>query len=341
MDDGDEAGDRPVVQCRAMATRVESAAENRCPACDGPLGQRFTASASEVGLAPVEVARCEICGSGVTMGGFPADADLYEKGAYAPEPARGASLAAPILKLFDRQRLRLVQRKFRPPATLVDAGAGRGRFVSHARALGYLASGVEPSERGCMAARHMYGLELVQSSIEEAQILPESVDVVTLWHVLEHVPDPGATLDALAGWLRPGGGLLVGVPNLGGLQAAVGGDRWFHLDLPRHRTHFTVEGLHTLLSRHGYVVIATHQQMAEHNWFGMWQSAVSRATRRPSYMFHLLKRNAPVWTPDFLLTALALPLLPFAVLAEVTAAACGSGGSMAVMAVKSGAGKVT
>ena len=84
--------------------------------------------------------------------------------------------------------------------------------------------------------------------MEEAPIDAGSYDVVTIWHVLEHLDDPGAALERIHSWLRPRGGLLVGVPNLRSLQARLGGDRWYHLDVPRHRVHFTGGGLRALLS---------------------------------------------------------------------------------------------
>lgn len=305
-----------------------------CPACGGRLEHAWNAPAGEQGLSDFGVAICSTCGTGVTEGDFPVDAELYEKGSYAPERARGAGLAAPILRQFDRRRLQFIRARYPAPAKVVDAGAGRGRFVAAAAAAGYAAAGVEPAERGSIGARDMYGLELIQADIETAPIAPGSYDVVSLWHVLEHVPDPGATVEVLAKWLRPGGGLLIGVPNFGSVQARVSRTRWYHLDLPRHRTHFTEAGLHTLLAQHGLVVVQTDHSMMEHNWFGMWQTAVSRFTSRPSYFFHLLKRNAPAKSADLLVSLLALPLVPFAILAELFVAARGSGGSIAVLAIK-------
>lgn len=305
-----------------------------CPACGGQAAHAWSAPAGEQGLSDFGVAICSTCGTGVTEGDFPVDAELYEKGSYAPERARGAGLAAPILRLFDRRRLQFIGSRFKAPARVIDAGCGRGRFVAAAAAAGYDSAGVEPTERGNFGARNMYGIELIQADIETAPVTPGSCDVVSLWHVLEHVPDPGQIVDVLKDWLRPGGGLLVGVPNFGSVQARVARTRWYHLDLPRHRTHFTEAGLHALLARHGLVVVQSDHQMMEHNWFGMWQTAVSRFTSRPSYFFHLLKRNAPVKSADLVISLLALPLVPLAILAELVSGARRSGGSIAVLAIK-------
>ena len=150
--------------------------------------------------------------------------------------------------------------------------------------------------------------------------------------MLEHLDDPGAALERIAGWLRPGGLLVVGVPNLASVQARAGGGRWYHLDVPRHRTHFTVDGLHALLRRRGLEPVATHHLLAEHNPFGLWQSIVSRATRTPSWLYHALKHNAPLAGRDALVTAVALPLAPLAVAAEALFALGRRGGTVAVVA---------
>jgi SAM-dependent methyltransferase len=171
-----------------------------------------------------------------------------------------------------------------------------------------------------------------QATIDTADIPPASLDAVTLWHVLEHLDDPGAALARIAAWLAPGGVLLVGVPNLASLQARVGGDGWYHLDVPRHRVHFTAAGLDYLLRANHFTPVHTHHQLAEHNPFGMWQSLVSRLTTRPSYLYNLLKRNAPARSPDLVITALALPLAPIAVLVELMAARAKRGGTIAVLA---------
>ena len=244
----------------------------------------------------------------------------HDTGAYGGQP-RLRNAASPLLAAFDRARLRRLPP---PPAKLLDAGAGRGRFVSAAIEAGYEATGIEPSPRGAT--------NVVATTIEDAAFGPASFDAITLWHVLEHLDDPAAALEKLASWLEPGGTLLVGVPNLNSLQAKLGGSRWFHLDAPRHRTHFTPDGLDTLLRAHGFEPVATHHVLLEHNPFGMWQSLVSRLTPTPSFLYHLLKRNARPGPADVAITVLALPLVPLAALLELLAGLARRGGTIMVVA---------
>ena len=267
---------------------------------------------------------CARCGTGVTA----APPIVADPRGYGTDRPRLARAAAPLLALFDRQRLALLREVAPAPGRLLDAGAGRGRFVAAARAAGYDARGIEPSPGA--AAQGGPGVEL--GTIEDAVVEPSSLDAVALWHVLEHVDDPAAALGSVAGWLRPGSGLLIGVPNLASFQAKLGGERWFHLDLARHRTHFTPAGLRALLERTGFAVEAERHVLAEHNPFGLWQTAVNRVTRTPSWLFNALQRNAPLWSRDALVTLLALPLLPVAVVVELAAGLARRGGTIAVVA---------
>ena len=161
---------------------------------------------------------------------------------------------------------------------------------------------------------------------------PRHADAVVLWHVLEHVEDPGAALDRVRGWLRPGGTLLIGVPNIESLQARIGGSRWLHLDVPRHRHHFTPGGIESLLGRHGLEPERTEHILLEHNPFGMWQAWLDRATTTPAYAYNLIKRNARPTLRDLVPTVLVAALAPLAIIAEAIAGLTRRGGTVAVLA---------
>ena len=302
-----------------------------CPACGGALSpwRRVPASEPALGERTFILLRCAVCGSARTDG--EPVSGLHDSGAYGPGAPRLSRVARPLLGTFDTQRLALLDRVLAPGARVLDAGAGRGRWVLAARARGYDAFGLEPSARGRAAAAAI-GAPVEQGDIETATIEAGSLDAVSIWHVLEHLEEPDQALARLRAWLRPGGVVLVGVPNLASLQARLGGTRWFHLDVPRHRTHFTASGLRRLLERAGFTVTAEHHILLEHNAYGMWQSAVNRMTRRPSYLYNLLKRNAPFDGRDLAVTLLALPLVPVAALVEILAGAMRRGGTVAVVA---------
>jgi SAM-dependent methyltransferase len=275
--------------------------------------------------------RCQSCGSAVTLGTADEKGDPHETGAYRPGPPRLYRPSLPLLRAFDRQRLAILADSVPPPARVLDAGAGKGRFVAAAAAAGYAAIGIEPSARGADAAAAL-GSDVRRVAIESAELPSGSFDAVTLWHVLEHLDDPAGALRRIRSWLRPRGTLLVGVPNLASLQARLGGPRWYHLDVPRHRVHFTPTGLRALLRANGFETGPEHHVLIEHNPFGMWQSLVNRLTRNQSYLYNLLKRNVALDPVDLAVTFGALPLVPVAAALELIAGLSGRGGTIAMPA---------
>jgi SAM-dependent methyltransferase len=212
---------------------------------------------------------------------------------------------------------------------VLDIGAGPGRLVSALNAAGYRAAGIEPSRRSTALA-HQAGVPVERSDLFDHA--DSGLDAAVMWHVLEHVDDPPAGLVTVRAWLRPGGLLLVGVPNLASLQAEIAGEGWMHLDAPRHRMHFTADGLRRLLVRSGFEVVRTHHLVLEQNLHAMWFALLTRLGMRPGFPFHFLKRNIEASGRDIALTTLGLPLIPAAALLESGAALTHRGGTVAVVA---------
>ena len=218
-------------------------------------------------------------------------------------------------------------------------GAGDGRLLERLASAGYRVSGIEPSRAGCAAARAR-GVDVENVGIEEARIDPGTRDAVVLWHVLEHLEDPHAALSRVHAWLAPGGRAVVACPDLASLQARIGGDRWFHQDVPRHRTHFTHRGLETLLERTGFRTDRVRHLLIEQNPLGMWQTLLNRATVERDVAFRFIKRDLDGPSRfgrgrDLAVTAVAGPLLvPIAVALELAAGVAGRGGTMVVEAVR-------
>ena len=143
-------------------------------------------------------------------------------------------------------------------------------------------------------------------------------------------------LRRIGAWLRPGGRVVVACPNLASLQARIGGDRWFHQDVPRHRTHFTAAGLRLLLDRNGFRLERMSHLLVEQNPLGMWQTLLNLLTRERNVAFRAMKRDLgrrPGVRRDLLVTAIAGP--PLALVAatlELAAGLAHQGGSVVAVA---------
>jgi SAM-dependent methyltransferase len=301
-----------------------------CPACGGPLAHWLDAPSGEPGDPNAyELLRCDRCGSAATAGP-PPGAEAYETGTYAAEPPRARGLVGALQRVVVRQPVALLRRAgLARGARVLDVGAGRGRLVAALRGAGYEATGIEPSARGVAAAVGA-GVPVSPHAVHDHE--DEGLDAAALWHVLEHLDDPEGALRRVRGWLRPGGLLLVDVPNVASLQARIGGSGWLHLDVPRHRIHLTPAGLRELLSRAGFEPLATRHFVWEHNPGGMWTALLTRAGMQPGLAFHWLKRTRRPVARDLPALLLAIPLAPVAVAAELVAAALGRGGTIACVA---------
>lgn len=302
-----------------------------CPACGGaarPWIEARGGEPSDPGRYRLE--RCEDCGSALSTGPAPPPS-AYEQGVYRTARPRWPWLIGALQRVAARQPLRLLERAGLPAGgRVLDVGAGQGRLVAALAAAGHSASGIDSSARSVELAAAA-GRPVTRESV--AQHEDAELDAAVLWHVLEHVDEPAAALARIRGWLRPDGLLLVAVPSIDSLQARIAGRRWFHLDLPRHRTHFTAAGLRALLDRTGFELVTLRQLVPEHNFPGMWFTLLGRLGMTPGYPFHLVKRNSPLRSRDFALLLIAgPPLLPVAIALELIAAALRRGGTVAVVA---------
>jgi 2-polyprenyl-3-methyl-5-hydroxy-6-metoxy-1,4-benzoquinol methylase len=110
-------------------------------------------------------------------------------------------------------RFKLAGRLAAPPARVLDCGAGGGEFSYLLTSRGYRLTGIEPNDGYREFARAEYGVDLRPGTLDDNDFAPGEFDLITIFHVLEHVPDPRAALARLSGWLKPGGHLYVEVPN--------------------------------------------------------------------------------------------------------------------------------
>jgi len=143
----------------------------------------------------------------------------------------------------------------RPPGPRVlDVGAAGGSFLAVARKRGYEPVGCEPSAWMCGFAKEHYGLSLHPGTIFDLPAEAANMDLVTLFDVIEHTPDPKAVLERARGLLKAGGVLALSYPDYGSLAARLMGKRWVFL-LTVHLYYFTRTSIADLLRRCGFEVV--------------------------------------------------------------------------------------
>jgi SAM-dependent methyltransferase len=166
---------------------------------------------------PLTVACCKVCGLAY-VDPLPSVSELAAF--YAQRYRREyKSAATPRLQHIYRagcvalDRLRTVALLARPPARVLDCGAGGGEFAYLTARLGYRLTGIEPNDGYREHARAEYGVDLRPGTLEDAWFEAGEFDLITAFHVIEHLRDPRHGLAKLAGWLKPGGHLYIEVPN--------------------------------------------------------------------------------------------------------------------------------
>lgn len=148
-----------------------------------------------------------------------------------------------------RKRKLLQTASGRNTGQLLDLGAGTGVFASFMQQSGWQVIGLEPDPETRQRAREINNISLLETS-QLFQLPAASFDVITLWHVLEHVHRLHDYLAQLHQLLKPGGVLLIAVPNYTAADAAYYQENWAAYDVPRHLYHFSPDSMRSLLQKH-------------------------------------------------------------------------------------------
>ena len=141
---------------------------------------------------------------------------------------------------------------------LLDYGTGTGYFTDYMNRRGYQAEGIEIDEGARNYGREKFGITVHPPAALHDTLQPQSYDVITLWHVLEHLYDPQTYLDRFRALLVPGGRLIVAVPNHTSADAAAYGADWAAYDVPRHLWHFSPDTMRRLMRAADFTVDETH-----------------------------------------------------------------------------------
>jgi SAM-dependent methyltransferase len=179
-------------------------------------------------------------------------ADIITSGYSEAEDALFVSQNAHRIATFKKILVSLAKRFGLPKGMdILDIGCAGGAFLKAAMDLGHDPVGVEPNKWLCAFARDNYGAEVHTGILDDAPLTGGSFDLVSMWDVLEHVPDPGSVLDRIRGLLKGGGRLILTYPDIGGLIARTMGKRWPFL-LSVHLTYFTRKTAAAMLEKHGF-----------------------------------------------------------------------------------------
>jgi SAM-dependent methyltransferase len=214
----------------------------------------------------------------------------------------------------------------RRPGRLLDVGCGTGHFLAAMRRCGWQVDGEDMTPAAVRIARGRHGLNIFEGTLEEAAYPDESFDAVTLWNVIEHVPDPPATIREVARILKPDGLIVMGTPNVDAFDARIFGELWALWEAPRHFNVFSPKTLSRVLTEAGYSGVESRSIVG--TWFGFVTSLQYLWEDRGSQALAPGDGTRPYWDMRLAMQAARLAALPYNWLTD----RLGAGSTMVVTA---------
>lgn len=158
----------------------------------------------------------------------------------------------------------------KPPAKnskVLEIGCGSGGYLQTLLNVGWQAEGIEFADGPAERCRQL-GFQVHTTGIEDADLIPQSYDLVVAWMVIEHLHDPGSVLRQIADLLKNDGTLMFSVPNVGCWELKTFGRYNFILNEPTHLQHFSVDSIRRLLAANGFQIISVEYQNNVYNIVG-------------------------------------------------------------------------
>lgn len=230
-----------------------------CPICKSTQGRLVLT------IGEWSVRQCPLCSHGVTEP-FPDEntlASLYSADYFkqhyhdtidAGDPAFGKRLQQ------ESGRIRFVK-KFKKSGTLLDIGCGRGFFLCAAKKKGFIVQGQDITSVNSSYCKKI-GIPIYIGRLADMG-KTRCFDIITMWHTLEHHPDPFSTIEECSSLLRENGVLFIEVPNISSLDAQVFAQKWPGWSLPFHLHHFSRSSLEKMLHKKNMKVIGVKTSPSE------------------------------------------------------------------------------
>lgn len=242
-----------------QSTLSDIITRNSCPACQQTeISQVLSAKDYTVSSEDFEVWECGDCGLRFTQN-IPSESAIgryYQAEEYISHTETKKGLVNRLYHMvrdytLKQKRKMVIKLTGLKEGSLLDIGAGTGAFLHTMQEAGWKGTGLEPDEGARINASDHYGVILKPN--EQLFSLPnEGFDLISMWHVLEHVHELHDYLDQIRKLIRNSGHLLIAVPNFESHDAETYGSHWAAYDVPRHLYHFSHASMEGLLARHQF-----------------------------------------------------------------------------------------
>lgn len=198
-----------------------------------------------------------------------------------------------ILAQLRYLRIRSIRKFCKHSGKMVDVGFSRGTTMKLLKSGGWQTFGTQISINAYKNAKRK-GLDVFLGELESAKIESSSIELVTFWHVLEHLRNPCTYLRETNRILNNNGKLIIEVPNIGSPIAQFFREKWLGLDLPRHLYHFSDRSLSSILKNNGFIIMKRDYFSFEQSIFSSLQSILNLFNTRNNVFFDTIKKNKKV-----------------------------------------------
>ena len=229
-----------------------------CPVCKNKDLQFLTRCTDFiVSHETFEIRQCTNCTLGITTPRPDSNklGEYYQSEKYVSHSGKTSGGIGFIYKLarkFTMNWKRSTIEKHKRSASILDFGCGTGEFLNAMQNSGWAITGVEPSDLARSKAE-----SLTKQKIHNTLELSDNFDVITAWHVVEHVPDLAETVLKLKSLLKKDGILFIAVPNFQSLDGERYMENWAGFDVPRHLWHISKKSMNTLFESSGLKLLDT------------------------------------------------------------------------------------
>ncbi len=254
---------------------------NQCPVCGNALLDHYLDSVDYFFTQEsFTLDRCANCGLIVTnpFPGFEESLKYYQSEAYFSHPNKKMNLFGYLYQFVRthnmRSKIRVLKRYVRLGKVL-DIGCGSGDFLVACRDNGFDVSGIEVNEEARNYTSSRIGNRVFHP--HDSLFIPsDHVDMITMWHVLEHIHDLDKQMNDIMRMLKPNGFLLLALPNPESYDCRKYGKYWAAWDLPRHLFHFNPQTINVLAAKFGLKQIGTYPM----KWDAYYISMLSEGYRK-------------------------------------------------------------
>jgi len=238
---------------------------SQCPVCDHSSFKHYLNVPDWlVSKEPFELKQCEQCHF-VFTANAPSEKEVgpyYNSEEYVEHSDTSSGLIYSIYHIARRAMLRFKYIKIKRLHTgkkLLDVGSGSGYFLNFMKKKGYDVTGVEISEKAVALCEKNFGIKAHSPSEFLEEKLDANYDIISLWHVFEHVYSYNAYFDLFSKSLNDNGYLILALPNCGSPDAKMNQSYWNGYDTPRHLWHFTPKTIEMFAHKRGFKIIQKHR----------------------------------------------------------------------------------